>query len=39
MNTAIHFFTQADKLRSFIYDAQQEEGGHEYLDNFWNGYG
>ena len=39
MNAIIHFFTQTDKLRSFIYDVQQEEGGHENLANFANGYG
>ena len=39
MNTIIHFFTETDKLRSFIYDAQQEKGGHENLGNFANGYG
>ena len=25
----IHFFTKTDKLRSFIYDVQQEVGGNE----------
>ena len=29
MNTIIHFFTQTNKLRSFIYDVHQQEGGHE----------
>ena len=28
MNTIIYFFTQTDKLRSFIYDVQQDEQGH-----------
>ena len=28
-----------DKLRSFTYEVQQEEGGHENWDNFANGYG
>ena len=39
MNTINHLFTKTDKLRSFIYDVQQEEGGHENLGNFANGYG
>ena len=38
MNAIIHYFTETDKLRSLIYDVQQEEGGHENLDNFANGY-
>ena len=39
VNTIIHSFTSTDKLRSFIYDVQQEEGGHETLGNFANDYG
>ena len=39
MYTTIHSFTRTDKLWPFIYDVQQEEGGHENLDNFANGYG
>ena len=39
MYTLIHLFTQTGKLRSFIYDIQEEEGGHENLGNFANGYG
>ena len=39
INTIIHYFTLTDKLRSFIDDVQQEEGGHENLGNFANGYG
>ena len=38
MNTIIHFFTQTDKLRPFI-DGVQQEGGHENLGHFANGYG
>ena len=38
MNAIIHYFTETDKLKSLIYDVQQEEGGHENLDNFANGY-
>ena len=36
MKTIIHFLTQTDKLRSFIYDVQQEEGGREHSGNFAN---
>ena len=39
MNTIIHFFESTDKLRSFIYDIQQEEGGHQTLGIFANDYG
>ena len=39
MSTTIHFFTLTDKLRSFIYDFQQEKRCHENLSNFANGYG
>ena len=39
MNKIIHFFTSTDKLRSFIDGVQQEQGGHENLENFANGYG
>ena len=39
MNTIIHFFAWTDKLRSFIYDVQEEKRGHENLGNFANGYG
>ena len=38
MNTIIHFFTQTDKLRSFI-DGVLQEGGHKNLGNFADGYG
>ena len=39
MNKIIHFFAKTDKLWLFIYDVQEEEGGHKNLDNFANGYG
>ena len=39
MSTIINFFTSTDRLRAFIYDVQQEEGGHGNLGNFANGYG
>ena len=39
INTIMHFLTWTDKLRSIMYDVQQEEEGHENLDNFANGYG
>ena len=39
VNKIIHFFTKTDKLQSFIYDVQQEKGGHKYLGNFTNDYG
>ena len=39
LNTIIHFLKKTDKLRSFIYEVQQAEGGHENLGNFANGYG
>ena len=38
MYAIIHFFIETDKLSSFIYDVQQEEGGHENLGNFANVY-
>ena len=39
MSTIVNFFTSTDRLRAFICDVQQEEGGHENLGNFANGYG
>ena len=38
MNKIIHFFTETDKLRSFIDGVQQEEEGQENLGSFANGY-
>ena len=38
VNTIIHFLYK-HKLRLFIYDVQQEQGAHENLGNFANGYG
>ena len=39
INTIIHLFTETDKVKSFIYDFQQVEGGQENLGHFANRYG
>ena len=39
MNIITHTFLHKQKLRLFIYDVNQEEGGHENLGNFANSWG